>query len=106
MKEKTNAQKFDFKVRSWLIRRISGKYKTENLMKKSNEAVLNAVVKTLHETISKEVDTIITRSLAEISNGALVKLITVNENLPDAKKAQLLCILDSPGVDNSRAYLQ
>lgn len=88
-----------------MVRRIQGQHKIDSLMRKSNHAVLNAALKSMHKVILAEVETILTKSLADISNGALVNLINANEHLSDTKKAQILSILDLPDVNNQRSYL-
>jgi hypothetical protein len=105
-KSRAKTETLDFRFRSWLVRRISGKHKTENLRDRYDKVVMHAIVETLHKDISKSISEMVTKSVANLPAGLLSEIISENKHLTDKQKAQIASIFDSPAVDNSRSYLQ
>jgi hypothetical protein len=103
---KTKQESLDFKVRSWLVRQISGKHKSESLLYKRDEAILHVIVETLHKEISKEVGDMLGKSVVGLPTAILAQMISANKHLSDLQKTQISGIIESPSaIDNSARYL-
>lgn len=104
--EKTIMQTLDFRVRSWLVRRLTGKHKVERLTYKRDEAILHTIVETLHKEISKQVGDMLTKSVVNLPTEILAQMISANKHLNELQKTQISNIIESKStIDNSARYL-
>lgn len=96
----------DVKIRSCLIRLISGKYKVDRLTNSVDKVILHAVVETLHREMSKSIQEILKKTVLELPQDTLAMIIAENKYLSDVQKAQIASILHTPSQrDNSTGYL-
>jgi hypothetical protein len=104
---KTTSESPDFRLRSWLVRRISGKHTVESLTYRRDEAILHTIVESLHKEISKQVGEMLAKSVVSLPSDVLAQIIGANKHLSDLQKTQINSIIETAStVDNSRAYLQ
>jgi hypothetical protein len=91
-----NDESLDFRIRSWLVRKISGQYKLKDMTNRLDQKILHAIVETLHESISKEVKTLLQSSLSDMPRDLLGEVIAKNTHLSDDQKAKISNILQAP----------
>ena len=103
--EKTKYESIDFRVRSWLVKRISGKHKVDALVNRVDRIVLHEVVSTLHKSISTQVGEMLAVSVVKLPKDVLSQMIAANKHLTDVQKSAIASIFDAPSVDNSARYL-
>lgn len=95
-------ESLDFKIRAWLVRKISGQYKLKDMTDRLDQKILHAIVETLHQNISREVKSLLQSSLADMPKDMLSEVIAKNTHLSDNQKAKIANILQSqPERDNS-----
>jgi hypothetical protein len=98
-------QTIDLRVRSWLIRRISGRHKIDKLTVSVDRVVLHAVIEGLHEDLAAKVKLLLAKTAEELPQGLLSEMIAANAHLSELQKAQIASILQTPSQRDNSTYL-
>ncbi|MEM2140847.1 hypothetical protein [Nitrososphaera sp.] len=94
-------QTLDFKLRSWLIRRISGKHSFEKLVDQRNKHAINVAVEKMYENLQQYCDAAMSASIQNMPQNLLAGIIAANTILTDSQKSQIANILNSSGQNNT-----
>jgi len=102
---KANFSAFDFKIRSGLVRYITGKAKLERMIERKDKHYLHIAVETLHENLRKYCDDAMHQAVTKCPQDMLAQLIAKNEFLSESQKARIADILDTPNVSSNTIYI-
>jgi hypothetical protein len=99
-------ESLDFKVRSWLIRLISGKHRADLLATKADKAILHASIENMYQTLTEQTHQMMSKTTARLSKELLAQFVSANQHLSESQKAAIASIIDAQAVNNSANYLR
>ena len=94
----------DFRLRKWLVRRLTYNHTLDQLTQDYDKVVMHKVVEKLHEVIIREVREIVTESVSNISTEMLANVIAANKNVSDLQKSVLVEMLNNRKVAPADLY--
>lgn len=90
-----------FRIRAWLIRRISGRHTFDKLTERVDKIFLHNMIEIMYEDAKKYTSMLLSQAVSGIETKQLAAMIEANKILNETQKSQIIHILQSQQKDAS-----